>query len=247
MVLKQSNKTTNQQFNKMIGHLHPITQFIRQAVKIFEEMEFEVVEGPEIETEYYNFDGLNIPPDHPARDIMDTFYLEKGGLLRTHTSPVQLRTMETRKPPVRIIVPGRVFRHEAVDASHNTFFYQLEGFAIDKNISMANLIATLETFFKKIYPSTGSGQVGPETRIRPGFFPFVEPGIEMDARLKGKWEEVLGAGMIHPQVLKNMGVDHTKWSGFAFGLGVDRLVMLNFGIKDIRLPYSGDLRFLKQF
>jgi phenylalanyl-tRNA synthetase alpha chain len=223
--------------------MHPIRQFLQKSVKIFNDLGFEVVEGPDVETEWYNFDSLRMFSDHPARDIQDTFWLTDGRVLRTQTSSMQVREMEKRKPPVRIIVPGRVYRHEATDASHETNFYQLEGFAIDKNINFAQLIGTLKHFMTEIYGKDI------KIRVRPGYFPFTEPSLEMDIAWKDskKWEEVLGAGMIHQEVLKNMGVDPKKYQGFAFGLGIDRLMMLNYNIKDIRLSYSGDLRFLKQF
>jgi len=225
----------------MRGHLHPLTQFIRKTVKVFEKLGFEIVEGPEIETEWYNFDSLRMFADHPARDVQDTFWLKDGRLLRTHTTSLQVRTMEKRKPPVRILVPGRCFRHEATDASHETNFYQVDGFAIERSIRMSDLIGTLDYFVKEIFGKDI------KIRIRPSYFPFVEPGMEMDIGLKRGWEEILGAGMIHPDVLKNMGLDPKKWSGFAFGIGLDRLMMLYFGVLDIRLSYSGDLKFLKQF
>jgi len=237
------------------GHLHPITQFMRKVSDVFVSMGFETVDGPEVEMDKYNFDALNIPKDHPARDMWDTFYIKnrKDLVLRTHTSPVQIRAMGKRKPPVRLVCPGRVFRREATDAGHETNFYQCEGLVIDENISMANLISTLRVFFKKIF----GGDV--EIRVRPSFFPFVEPGIEVDMSCllcKGKgcsackqtgWVELLGAGMVHPTVLKNMGVDYKKYSGFAFGLGIDRFMMLYYGVNDVRLSYSGDVRFVKQF
>jgi len=238
---------------KELGHLHPITQFLRKVEDIFISMGFEIVDGPEVETPEYNFDLLNIPKNHPARDVWDTFYVEKGFLLRTHTSPVQIRAMEKRKPPIRLIVPGRVFRHEATDAGHETTFYQCEGLVIDQCITVANLISTLDSFLKEIF--------GPKvkTRVRPEFYPFVEPGMDIDMQClicKGKgcsvckqrgWLEMLGSGMVHPTVLKNMKVDPDKYSGFAFGLGIDRLMMLYHGINDIRLSYKGDLKFLEQF
>ncbi|NQU84039.1 MAG: phenylalanine--tRNA ligase subunit alpha [Parcubacteria group bacterium] len=239
-----------------VGHLHPITQFMNKVTDVFVSMGFEIVDGPEVETEKYNFDLLNIPPEHPSRDMWDTYYI-KGGkeklLLRTHTSPVQLRAMEKRKPPVRLIVPGRVFRHEAVDAGHETNFYQCEGLVIDKNVNMANLISTLRIFVKKIFGEKA------KIRVRPSYFPFVEPGIEVDmgclicggkgcsACKQTGWLEMLGAGMVHPTVLKNMNIDPEKYSGFAFGLGIDRFMMLYYGINDVRLSYNGDLRFIKQF
>jgi phenylalanyl-tRNA synthetase alpha chain len=233
----------------MKGHLHPITQFMRRACKVFEELGFEIYTGPEIETVKYNFDLLNIPEDHPARDAWDTFYLTDGRLLRTHTSPCQLRAMENRKPPVRIIVPGRTFRHEATDATHEATFYQLEGFVIDKKITFSDLIGTLDYFVKKIFGS------GTKTRFFPSFYPFTEPSMDVAINLKSKisnlksdkWMEILGSGMIHPKILKNMRLDPEKWQGFAFGMGIDRLMMLLHGVDDIRLSYSGDLRFLKQF
>ncbi len=250
-----------------IGHKHPITQFLEKVEDVFVSMGFEVVDGPEIESDEYNFDLLNIPKEHPARDMWDTYYLTEKPknekteklLLRTHTSPVQLRAMETRKPPVRIIVPGRVFRHEATDAGHEKNFYQCEGFVIDKNVSLANLISTLRILVKRIFGEKI------EIRVRPSYFPFVEPGIEVDmsclicggkgcsACKQSGWVEILGAGMIHPKVLENMAkIGGKKWnpkeySGFAFGLGIDRFAMLYYGINDIRLFYSGDLRFVEQF
>ncbi|MDD5040150.1 MAG: phenylalanine--tRNA ligase subunit alpha [Patescibacteria group bacterium] len=236
-----------------LGHLHPVTQQIRIAEDIFCSMGFEVVTGPELESPKYNFDLLNIPKDHPARDEWDTFYIEGELLLRTHTSPVQLRAMEKRKPPVRLIVPGRVFRHEATDPGHDTMFYHLEGLVIDRGVSAANLMATLKDFLRAVF------QRSVEIRFRPSFFPFVEPGYEVDMQCQlcggtgcsvckqTGWVELLGAGTVHPTVLRNMGVDPREYSGFAFGIGMDRLMMLRHGVNDIRLLYSGDLRFLEQF
>ncbi|XOU95071.1 MAG: phenylalanine--tRNA ligase subunit alpha [Candidatus Kerfeldbacteria bacterium] len=236
-----------------IGHLHPITQFQRKIEDIFLSMGFEILEGREIETPKYNFDLLNIPKNHPARDMWDTFYLEKGLVLRTHTSPMQLRAMETRKPPVRLLVPGRTFRHEATDASHETTFHQYEGLVIDENISVRNLLSTLESFFQTLF--------GKEVKIKANgsYFPFTEPSLEVSMSClichgegcsvckKTGWLEMLGAGMVHPKVLKNMGVDPEKYSGFAFGGGIERLMMLYHGIDDIRLSYKGDLNYLEQF
>jgi len=240
----------------VLGHLHPLTQVKRKAEEIFQAMGFSVIEGPEIENEWYNFDALNIPKDHPARDLWDTFWLKDNRLkllLRTHTSPVQVRYMERNQPPLRIIVPGRIFRHEATDASHEINFYQIEGLMIDKNISAANFKAVIEEFFKRFFEKPV------EIRMRPGYFPFVEPGFEVDmtclacegrgcpACSKTGWMEMMGAGMVHPAVFKNSGLNPKDWQGFAFGIGMDRLAMMKYKINDIRLFYSGDLRFLQQF
>jgi len=202
-----------------------------------------VVDGPEIENEYYNFDALNIPKNHPARDLWDTFWLKDIGLLlRTHTSPMQARYMEKHKPPLRIIVPGRCFRHEATDASHDVQFYQIEGLMVGQDVSMANFKGVIEEFLKRFFGS------GVKMRLRPGHFPFTEPSFEVDIKRKDKdWLEIMGAGMVHPNVFKAVGYTPDKWQGFAFGVGLDRLAMLKYQIDDIRLFYSGDLRFLKQF
>lgn len=223
------------------GNLHPLSEFLREAVSVFESLGFDVYEGQEVESEWYNFDSLNFPPEHPAREMQDTFWLTDKRLLRTHTSNGQVRYGESHKPPIKAVFPGQVFRNEATDAKHETTFMQLEGLYIDKNVKVGHLISTLESFFKKLY--------GDETKIRlkPSFFPFVEPGFEVDVEYKGKWFELLGAGMVHPNVIKNMKLDPEKYSGFAFGMGIDRLVILKYGIDDIRLFRSGDLRFLKQF
>lgn len=237
-----------------IGHLHPITQALKKAEEIFQTMGFTVMEGPEIETEWYNFDALNFPQNHPARDMQDTLWLKKQKLLlRTHTSPVQIRYMEKRQPPFRIIVPGRVFRSEATDASHEINFYQLEGLMVGKDISVANFKAIIEEFCRRFF------QKPVKIKIRPSFFPFTEPSFEVDllcVNCLGQgcstcqqtgWMEMMGAGMIHPNVLKNAGINPKMWQGFAFGLGFDRWVMVKHKINDIRLFYNGDLRFLKQF
>ncbi len=236
-----------------LGHLHPLTVFQRRIEDIFLSMGFEVLDGPEVETPKYNFDLLNIPKDHPARDAWDTFYVEKNLLLRTHTSPMQLRAMESRKPPVRLLIPGRTFRHEATDASHDSTFYQYEGLVIDKCISVANLLETLQSFFRTLFGHKVN------IKARGSFFPFTEPSLEiaMSCLICGGtgcsvckrtgWLEMLGAGLVHPQVLKNMKVDPDEYSGFAFGGGIDRLMMLYHGINDIRLSFGGDLRFLEQF
>ena len=240
------------------GHLHPLTSLIREVRAIFATMGFSLAEGPLLESEWYNFDALNVPKDHPARDMQDTFFIQDtpGYVLRTHTSPVQIRYMEERMkqgvpPPYRIIVPGHAFRNEATDMTHEAEFTQLEGLAVGKDITLAGLKGTLEQFFKELFKGAAV-----EVRFRPSFFPFTEPSVEVDMRLTGakapeklrdKWIELMGAGMVHPQVLKNAGVDQAKYRGFAFGMGLDRLAMLRWGIDDIRLMHSGDLRFISQF
>ncbi len=228
------------------GHLHPLTQVTREIYSIFKEIGFEVALGPELETEFYNFDALNIPGDHPARDMQDTFWIKtsNGGerkVLRTHTSPVQIRFMEKNQPPFRIIVPGKVFRNEATDATHEAQFHQIEGLYVDTEVSMSQLKGTLEYFFKKLLGNDV------QIRFRPSFFPFTEPSVEIDLFFKGKWLEVMGGGIVHPKVLQNAGIDSTKYKGFAFGGGIDRLVMIKYGIDDVRLLYSGDLRLVNQF
>jgi phenylalanyl-tRNA synthetase alpha chain len=225
------------------GHIHPINKIIQEITSTFFELGFELVSGPEIENEYYNFDALNVPKDHPARDMQDTFWLmEPEKLLRTHTSGNQIHYMEKNKPPFKIISPGKVYRYEATDKTHEVQFHQIEGLVVGENINMGNLKFALNAFIKKMF--------GPETeiRLRPGFFPFVEPGIEIDIRRKnGKWIEVLGAGMVHKNVLNNVGINHRKFQGFAFGVGVDRMAMLKYGVDDVRYFYNGDLRIVNQF
>lgn len=231
------------------GHLHIITQAIRDISSIFDKMGFSVVAGPEMETEFHNFDALNVPADHPARDMQDTFWIktkpgEERKVLRTHTSSVQIQFMESIKDnprPAKIIVPGKVYRNEATDATHEAQFYQIEGLYLNKTASMAELKGTLDQFFKEF--------LGEDIKIRfrPSFFPFVEPGVEVDIWWKDKWLEVFGAGIVHPNVLKASGIDPTEWTGFAFGGGIDRLIMLRYGIDDIRHIYSGDLRLINQF
>ncbi len=231
------------------GSLHPITQALRDVRRIFDSMGFYVVEGPEVENEFYNFDALNIPKEHPSRDLMDTFWLKKeegkdNYLLRTHTSPMQIRFMEKHNPPFRIIVPGRVFRHEATDATHEMQFHQIEGLMIDKNISLAHLKGVLTHFLSEFFKKDV------EIKFHQSYFPFTEPSVEVFMKLKGKWMEIAGAGMVHPNVFKAVkynppGLD--DWQGFAFGVGVERLLMIKHNIDDIRLLFSGDLRFLKQF
>ncbi len=234
------------------GHKHPLSHIITEINAIFSELGFTFAEGPELEEIKYNFDSLNFPPDHPARDMQDTFFVKDrpSEVLRTHTSPVQVRYMETHEPPVRIIVPGKVFRNEATDATHEAQFYQLEGLMVDKDVSLGHLKGTLEYFFSRFF----GGET--EVRLRPSFFPFVEPGVEVDMRLtgddapeklKGRWIEIMGAGMIHPNVLKSAGVDPERYQGFAFGMGLDRLAMMKYGVDDVRLFYTGDLRVVNQF
>ena len=240
----------------LVGHLHPITIVRRKVEEIFQQMGFSVIEGPEVETEWYNFDALNIPKDHPARDAWDTLWLKpenKKLLLRTHTSPVQIRYMKKHQPPLRIIVPGRVFRHEATDASHDVQFYQLEGLMIGKDVSVASFKAIAKEFFQRFFNRDI------KIRLRPSFFPFTEPSFEIDiscVNCQGKgcsvckktgWVETLGSGMVHPNVLKAVGLNPKFWQGFAFGIGLDRLAMMKYKINDIRLFYSSDLRFLEQF
>lgn len=226
------------------GHLHLITQATEELCGILRELGFSTVEGPEIETDHYNFEALNFPPDHPARDMQDTFWLKpayKKLLLRTHTSPVQIRYMESHKPPLAIAVPGKAFRNEATDASHEAQFYQIEGLYVDKEVSIAHLKGVLLHLFKKYFGEDA------EIRFRPSFFPFVEPGVEVDMKFKGKWLEMMGAGLVHPNVLKAAGVDPKKWQGFAFGGGIDRFVAIKYGLHDIRELYTGDLRLINQF
>jgi len=235
------------------GSLHPITQIQWEIEDLFRSLGFTVLDGPEVETEYHNFDALNIPPDHPARDMQDTFWLEGGHLLRTHTSPVQVRGMEKLGLPLRMIAPGRVFRNESVDASHEHTFYQLEGMMIDRDVSVGNLIYFMKTLLTAIF------QRDVTVRLRPGFFPFVEPGFELDIRClicggggcpvckQSGWVELLPCGLVNPHVLRMSGIDPKEWNGFAFGLGLTRLVMMRYAIDDIRWLQSGDLRFLSQF
>ena len=236
-----------------IGHKHPLSIVLDEVKEIFLGMGFEVVGGPEVEWDYYNFEALNIPKDHPARDTQDTFYITENMLLRTQTSGVQIRTMENKKPPIRMIAPGRVFRSDAVDATHSPLFHQIEGMAIDEGITMGDLKGTLETFAKKLY--------GEQTkiRLRPHHFLFTEPSCEIDvscfkcggcgcSMCKGEgWIEILGGGMVHPKVLRTGGIDPEKYSGFAFGVGLERIAMFRFGLDDMRLLYENDVRFLDQF
>ena len=235
------------------GSLHPITQLQEEIEDLFTSLGFAVLYGPEVETEEHNFDALNIPATHPARDMQDTFWLANGQLLRTHTSPVQVRGMREFGPPLRMIAPGRVFRNEEVDASHEHTFYQLEGMMVDRNVSVANLIYFMKTLLSEIFKRDVT------VRLRPGYFPFVEPGFELDIRClicdgvgcpvckQSGWVELLPCGLVHPNVLRMSSIDPDQWSGFAFGLGLTRLAMMRYGIDDIRQLQGGDLRFLSQF
>ncbi len=236
-----------------VGHLHPLTIVTREIRTIFESMGFETVEGPEIETDYYNFEALNTPKNHPARDVQDTFYFSDSMLLRTQTSSVQVRTMENRRPPIRMIAPGRVYRSDAVDATHSPLFHQIEGLLVDEGVTMADLKGALGVFARGLFGENTA------VRFRPHHFPFTEPSAEMDVscfacggkgcRLcKGEgWIEILGCGMVHPNVLRGCGIDPEKYSGFAFGLGVERVALLRYKIDDMRLLYENDVRFLEQF
>ena len=235
------------------GHRHPLSKMISEINGIFAEIGFVFAEGPEAETEVYNFDRLNVPKNHPARDMQDTFWFKSQDVpepmvLRTHTSPVQARYMEAHKPPIRIIVPGKTFRNETKDATHEAQFHQLEGLYFDKGVHLGHLKGTIEHFFSKFF----EGDI--EVRFRPGYFPFVEPGVEVDMMLKNsdsklanRWIEIMGAGMVHPNVLRDSGIDPEEYSGFAFGMGIDRLGVMKYGIDDVRTMYSGDLRFVNQF
>ncbi len=235
------------------GGLHPLNHVVNDMIDIFQSMGFDVVDGPEVETDYYNFECLNVPADHPARDMQDTFYLAENLLLRTQTSAAQIRTMENRKPPIRVICPGRVFRADEVDATHSPVFHQLEGLVVDKGITMCDLKGVLEQFAHEIYGSDT------KVRFRPSFFPFTEPSVEVDVSCSecgGKgcrvckgagWIEILGAGMVHPNVLRCCGIDPDVYSGFAFGIGIDRITTTRYKISDIRLLFENDKRFLEQF
>ena len=235
------------------GGLHPLNRVLEELIDIFQSMGFDVVDGPEVETDYYNFEALNVPKDHPARDTQDTFYLTDNLLLRTQTSSAQIRTMEYRKPPIRIICPGRVYRADEVDATHSPVFHQMEGLVVDKGITMCHLKGVLEQFAHEIYGSET------KVRFRPSFFPFTEPSVEVDVSCgecggkgcrvcKGAgWIEILGAGMVHPNVLSGCGIDPEIYSGFAFGIGLDRLTTTRHKISDIRLLFENDRRFLEQF
>jgi phenylalanyl-tRNA synthetase alpha chain len=236
-----------------IGRKHPITLMMQEIIDVLSGMGFSVQYGPDIDTDYYNFEGLNYPKDHPARDMQDTFYITDDLLLRSQTSNTQLRVMESHRPPIRIIAPGTVYRNETISARSHVFFHQVEGLYIDEGVSFADLLATMNEFWSKLFHSRI------ETRFRPSYFPFVEPGMEVDLKCTSchgsgcrlckqtGWLEVAGAGMVHPEVLKNGGIDPEKYSGYAWGMGIERLAMLRYGIKDIRNFTENDLRFLTQF
>ena len=236
-----------------MGHRHPMNVVLEDIKNIFIGMGYSVVEGPEVETDYYNFKALNIPEHHPARDEQDTFYINKDFVLRTSTSPVQVRTMEKSKPPIRVISPGRVYRSDEVDATHSPVFNQIEGLVIDKNITMTDLKGALEVFVRELYGDKA------KVKFRPHYFPFTEPSAEVDVSCvmcggsgcrvcKGSgWIEILGCGMVHPRVLEMSGIDPKEYSGFAFGMGIERITMLRYGIEDLRLFYENDIRFLEQF
>lgn len=239
--------------SRPLGTQHPITRTIDEIIRIFARMGFSVADGPEIETDYYNFEALNFPPDHPARDMQDTFFISKNVLLRTHTSPVQIRVMEKQKPPVRVLIPGRVYRNEAVSARSHVHFHQMEGLYVDTKVTMSDLKGTLVSFVKQFYGSAT------KYKFRPTFFPFTEPSADMYiscfiCNQKGcrmckyvGWLEILGSGMVHPHLYEAVGYDPEKYSGFAFGMGIERIAILRYGIDDIRLFYDNDLRFLRQF
>jgi phenylalanyl-tRNA synthetase alpha chain len=235
------------------GAVHPLTRVTEEIIDVFEGLGFSVAEGPEVESDYYNFAALNFPDDHPARDMQDTFHVGADALLRTHTSPVQIRTMKAQRPPVRIICLGKVYRRDILDATHSPMFHQVEGLAVDKHITMADLKATLQLFAREMF--------GPKStvRFRPSFFPFTEPSAEVDVRCfkcggdgcrfckESGWLEILGSGMVHPNVLRNVGYDPEEVTGWAFGMGIDRVALLKYEIDDIRLFFDNDLRFLQQF
>lgn len=228
----------------MKGHLHPNTQLLRKSLKYFADLGFAISEGPEIETEWNNFDALNVPASHPSRDVQDTFWLKNGKLLRTQTTSSEPDIVKDKdnKPPFKIVVPGRVFRNESTDNTHNYNFYQIDGIAVDKNINLGDLIAILEGYVKFMFGGTV------KTRVRPGHFDFVEPGLELDIQMPdGSWREMLGAGMGHPNVLTNLGIDPNEWQAIMWGMGIDRYTMQQFGLIDVRDIYSGDVRLIKQF
>ncbi len=223
------------------GSLHPLSAVQRELERIFTGLGFQVVDGPEVESEYYNFEALNVPDTHPARDMQDTIWTSNGSLLRTQTSAMQVRALEQLKPPLRIVAPGRCFRYERIDATHEHTFYQMEGMMVDKVVTVGHLIYFMKTLLREIFGFE------PRLRLRPGYFPFVEPGFELDIWFKDRWLELLPCGLVHPKVLEYGGINPEEWQGFAFGLGLSRLVMSRYQIDDIRHLQGGDLRFLKQF
>jgi len=224
-----------------IGKMHPLIQVAEEIKTIFRSLGFGVEDGPEIETDFYNFEALNIPKNHPARAMQDTLYISENIVLRTHTSPVQIRTMENRKPPIRIIAPGRVYRRDTPDATHSPFFHQVEGLVVGENVTFADLKGIIQTFAHRMFGKDA------KVRFRPSFFPFTEPSAEYDVWFNGKWMEISGCGMVHPNVFDSVGIDSEKYSGYAFGMGIDRVAMLKYNVKDIRLFFENDLRFLSQF
>ena len=228
-----------------LGGLHPSEMMMREILEVFNDMGFQTVEGPIVELEKYNFDMLNVPPDHPARDLQDTLWIDRDSkdrvLLRTQTSPMQVRTMELQDPPVRIVSPGLCFRHEATDATHEWQFHQIEGLAVDEGVTMSDLKGTLYEFTRRIFGTQR------KIRFRCDYFPFVEPGVDVSVDWDGQWVEIMGAGMVHPKVLEGVGYDTSKYTGFAFGMGPERIAMLRYNIEDIRHFFSNDLRFLSQF
>lgn len=226
---------------KFTGHMHPLIQVAEEIKYIFRSFGFAVEDGPEIETDHYNFEALNIPKSHPARAMQDTLYVTEDILLRTHTSPVQIRVMEERKPPIRIIAPGRVYRRDTPDASHSPFFHQVEGLVVGDNVTFADLKGVIQAFAHRMFGKDA------KVRFRPSFFPFTEPSAEYDVWFNGKWMEISGAGMVNPNVFRAVGIDPQVYSGYAFGMGIDRIAMLKYGVNDIRLFFENDLRFLKQF
>ena len=223
------------------GGLHPVTLTLNRIEQLFHSIGFEVAEGPEIESDFYNFTALNIPDDHPARAMHDTFYVDEQHVLRTHTSPVQIHYMQDKEPPLKIIAPGRVYRVDS-DATHSPMFHQVEGLWVDENISFANLKGVVQDFLQRFFERDDL-----QVRFRPSFFPFTEPSAEMDMSWNGGWLEIGGCGMVHPEVFRHVGIDSEKYRGFAFGLGVERLAMLRYGVNDLRLFFNNDMRFLEQF
>ncbi len=240
LIENESVDVTAPSSGKPFGHRHPLISTTEQILDLFCGLGYEVNEGPEIESDYYNFEALNIPEDHPARDMQDTFYLANDLLLRTHTSPVQIRCLENSSPPVRIVAPGRVYRRDAVDATHSPVFHQVEVLAIDEGLDFSHLRGTVMSFLKAFFGDL-------PVRFRASYFPFTEPSAEVDVQWRGKWLEVMGCGMVDPAVLEELGLDPERWSGFAAGLGVERFCMVKHGIDDIRKLYTSDFRFLEQF